>query len=291
MPTMTTKQLKMLVLLTLIWGINWPVMKYAVSQFPPLTYRWLSMLGGAMCITVYAMITQQNLRVPRQQWGKIVLLSIPNMLMWHIFCVLGVKELASGRAAIIAYTMPVWSTLTGVLFGVKVERRSWIGIALALSGTLLLLSSELGNLLNQSHGFTLMIIAAVSWGFGTASIRHWPTGLPTIAFTHVMLWVASVLMGVVVWVFEGDQLQWPVGFSQWWPLAYGVFGVFAYCHIAWFNLASSLPPVASGVSVMMIPVLGVFSGMLLLGEVPHWQDYGALLLIVASMVVVLVRRG
>ena len=38
---------------------------------------------------------------------------------------------------------------------------------------------------------------------------------------------------------------------------------------------------ASGLSVMMIPVLGVFSGMVVLGEQPHWQDYAALVLILA----------
>jgi drug/metabolite transporter (DMT)-like permease len=38
---------------------------------------------------------------------------------------------------------------------------------------------------------------------------------------------------------------------------------------------------------MMIPVIGVFSGMLLLGENPHWQDYAALVLVVASLATVL----
>jgi drug/metabolite transporter (DMT)-like permease len=48
--------------------------------------------------------------------------------------------------------------------------------------------------------------------------------------------------------------------------------------------------VASSVSVMMIPVLGVFSGALLLGEPLHWQDWTAVVLIVAAIGLVLIRR-
>jgi drug/metabolite transporter (DMT)-like permease len=52
-------------------------------------------------------------------------------------------------------------------------------------------------------------------------------------------------------------------------------------------LARSLPPVASTLSVMLIPVLGVFSGALWLGEVLHWQDWTAVLLMVVSICSVL----
>jgi drug/metabolite transporter (DMT)-like permease len=57
--------------------------------------------------------------------------------------------------------------------------------------------------------------------------------------------------------------------------------------VVWFRLATILPPVASGLSVMLIPVIGLFSGMWLLGEVPHWQDYVALVSILIAIVTVL----
>ena len=43
----------------------------------------------------------------------------------------------------------------------------------------------------------------------------------------------------------------------------GVFNaiiVFGFAHVVWFQLAHALPPIASSLSVMMIPVVGVFSG-------------------------------
>jgi drug/metabolite transporter (DMT)-like permease len=74
---------------------------------------------------------------------------------------------------------------------------------------------------------------------------------------------------------------------EWAAIAYNIFLAIAFCHTAWSQLARNLPPAASGLSVMMIPVLGVFSGMWMLGETPHWQDYAALVLILAALSTVL----
>jgi drug/metabolite transporter (DMT)-like permease len=73
----------------------------------------------------------------------------------------------------------------------------------------------------------------------------------------------------------------------WWGVAYNAVLIFGYAHAAWFYLARSLPPVASTLSVMFIPVLGVFSGSLWLGEILHWQDWAAVVLMVAAIASVL----
>ena len=59
--------------------------------------------------------------------------------------------------------------------------------------------------------------------------------------------------------------------------------VFGFAHAAWFFLARSLPPIASSLSVMMIPILGVFSGALWLDEVLNWQDWAAVVLMVVAI--------
>jgi drug/metabolite transporter (DMT)-like permease len=66
--------------------------------------------------------------------------------------------------------------------------------------------------------------------------------------------------------------------------------VFGFAHAAWFYLARTLPPVASSISVMLIPVLGVFSGALLLGETVHASDWAAVALIVLAIALVLLPR-
>ena len=63
--------------------------------------------------------------------------------------------------------------------------------------------------------------------------------------------------------------------------------IFGFAHAAWFYLVRTLPPVASTLSVMLIPILGVFSGAWWLGEVLHWQDWMAVFLMVAAIASVL----
>jgi drug/metabolite transporter (DMT)-like permease len=70
-------------------------------------------------------------------------------------------------------------------------------------------------------------------------------------------------------------------------IVYNGLGVFAFAQVAWLVMARSLPPLASTLSVMFIPVLGAFSGAWWLGEQLHWQDIAAVLLIVVAIASVL----
>jgi drug/metabolite transporter (DMT)-like permease len=94
------------------------------------------------------------------------------------------------------------------------------------------------------------------------------------------------VMSVLALIFEADQWVTPTS-SNWFAIVFNAVLVFGFAHAAWFYLARSLPPVASTLSVMLIPVLGVFSGAWWLGEVLHWQDWAAVALMVASIACVL----
>ncbi|MBU6438103.1 MAG: DMT family transporter, partial [Betaproteobacteria bacterium] len=87
-------------------------------------------------------------------------------------------------------------------------------------------------------------------------------------------------------LFERTQWAAPTP-VVWAAIAYNAVGVFGFAQPAWFYLARTLPPVASTLSVMMIPVLGVFAGALVLGEVLHWQDFTAVALMVLAILTVL----
>ena len=147
MHQLTRKDLVLLGFLILFWGLNWPVMKASVRDFPPLSFRSLSMIGGLAAIALIAKLQRASLRIPPGQVMTVVKLAIPNMLIWHACIIIGVKMLSSGRAAILGYTMPVWAVLSGLLFfGDRIHRRAMLGILLAMLGAGLLLSSEFAHI-------------------------------------------------------------------------------------------------------------------------------------------------
>ena len=73
----------------------------------------------------------------------------------------------------------------------------------------------------------------------------------------------------------------------WATVVFNALLIFGFAQPVWLYLARSLPPVASTLSVMLIPVLGVLSGALWLGEQLHWQDVAAIGLMLVAIASVL----
>lgn len=284
--TLDRRNLALLVALTLAWGVNWPVMKIGVAHFPPLGFRLLCMAGGLIALGLALRAKGIPLTLPRETWGTVFKLALPNMVIWHLLAIGAVKMLSSGRAAILGYTMPIWAVVWGlVLFRERISAWAWVGIGCALAGTLLLMSSEFGALTGSPTGTVMMLAAAAGWGYGTQLMKRTPVDIPLGTLTFWMLAVALPFLLAGTLLFE-DGWRMPNAI-EWAAIVYNAVVVFAFCHLVWFALARSLPPVVSSLSIMFIPVVGVFSGMWMLGEQPHWQDYAAIVLMFAALASVL----
>lgn len=289
MTSLTRKDWILLALLTICWGINWPIMKMAVQDFPPIAFRTLCITGALPVLWLAARMQGISLRITRHDLGTISALAIPNMIIWNTCMIVGVKMLTSGRAAILGYTMPIWAVLSGlVFFRDRITGLGWCGIGLALSGALLLLSSEFANMAGRPLGSVMILIAAAAWGYGTVLMRRTKTAIPTLALTFWMMVMASICMAIISTCLEYRLWRLPTA-GETAAISYNALVIFSFGQVTWFSLARKLPPIASSLSVMMIPVLGVFSGAWILHETPHWQDYVAMLLILAAMSTVLLK--
>ena len=281
----------LLVCLTILWGLNWPLMKDAVRELPPLYFRAISMTGGLVALGAWIKWKKLSFRIPQSQWGNLVLLSVPNMVLWHLFVIYGVKLLSSGRAAVLGYTMPIWAALvTVVWYKEKINLRVSIGLGAALIGVGLLIASEWQTISGRPFGVLFMLIAASAWGFGTVLMRRLPIHVDTTVLTWWMLLVTTPCIWFVSAAIE-LQYWWRPNSREWLEILYNAVLVFAFCHVVWFRLARTLPPVVSSLSVMLIPVVGVFAGMLWLGEKPHWQDFAALALLLVALASVLFKQA
>jgi drug/metabolite transporter (DMT)-like permease len=287
MPSFTPRQFVLLVLLTLAWGFNWPVMKLGVADYPPLGFRAISIWLGLPVLALALVWLKVPFRVPRSAWPELLWLGATNMFVWHACIILAVKALSGGRAAILGYTMPVFSAVIGaLLFSAALTRRAWLGVGACALGVGLLLWHELTNLSGRPGYVALALVAAATWALGTQLLRHTRIGLPTLTLSFWMTAMTAVVMTVLSLLFEREQLYWP-GRVAWGSILYNAVLIFGFAHAAWFYLARGLPPIASTLSVMFIPVLGVFSGAVWLGEVVHWQDWVAVALLMVSIASVL----
>ena len=276
--------------LTLAWGLNWPIMKFSLRELSPLFFRATTMTGGALLLAAWFTARGHDMRLPRSAWLPLAALAAPNVLGWHLFSILGVQELASGRAAILGFTMPIWTALLAVLFfGERLTRRLLIGIACAAIAIGLLVAQEMVALAGRPLGIVWMQIAALSWALGTILMRRTRLTLPTHAITVWMMLLSAAAFWLIAPAVE-PWPRWQFSPPMWLALAWGVAINYGIAQVVWFNLARTLPPTASAFSIMAVPMVGTVSAIAIVGEVPRWQDWAAALFVILAIASALLGR-
>jgi drug/metabolite transporter (DMT)-like permease len=284
----TRAQLIALVGLTLMWGINWPMMKIAVRELPPLYVRGITLgLASGWLMFYFRMRGLRLWPETAREWRDIVLLGIPNIFLWHTLSILGVMALPSGRASILGFMFPVWTVVFGVLFmGQQLNKRIVIAVIAALLGIGLLISHELNALQGKPMGIVWMELGAISWAIGTLWMRRIPFTMPVQSLTVWMMLLSSP----VILLLASYTETWPTGQITplaWGSLFYAVFVNYGFAQIIWFGMARDLPPATSAMSIMAVPVTGTLFATFMVGEWPHWQDYVAMVCVVTAIAAVL----
>ena len=289
--TLTRRDAGLLVLLTLMWGVNWPMMKFSLREITPLWFRALTMSGGALMLMLFYLARGSTMRLPRSEWARVAWLALPNIVGWHFFSILGLKELASGRAAILGFTMPVWTVLIGLLLAHdRMTPRVWISVAGAAAAVALLSAQELAQLAGRPLGIVWMQLAAVSWALGTLLVRRSSTALPVEALTVWMMMVGAAFFWAVAPLAEPAPDFAAFSAPMWASLAYGVFLNYGWAQVLWFGMARRLPPAASAFSIMAVPLVGTLGATVIVGETPGTLDWLAAAAVVTAIASALLPR-
>ena len=280
-----------LALLTVMWGVNWPVMKLGLREMTPLMFRAVTMTGGFLVLFCWYRLRGARLALDRGELLRVAALAAPNIVGWHALSIFGVAALASGRAAIVGFTMPIWTVLISVLlFGERMDRRIWFATGCTALAVVMLLWHEFANFSGNPVGVAWMLAAAVNWATGTLLLKRVSLTASTEALTLWMIGLAVPVFWGLALAFEPLPALWPTT-TGWVVLAYGALINYGIAQILWFSIARRLPPAASALSIMMIPLIGLGSAMPITGERPYAADYAAaILILIALSAVLLVRR-
>jgi len=258
-------------------------MKLGVTGFPPLGFRALSMWLGLPVLWAVLRVQRVPFAIRREDWPELAKLAINNMIIWHVLAILAVQALSSGRAAILGYTMPIFSAIWGVaVLGERLRPRHVAGIVAAGIGVSLLLWHEFATLAGKPLAAIGMLIAAAIWAVGTQQMRRTTIAAPTLAIVFWMTLASTLVMTSATVLFERDRWTSP-GAVTLAAIGYNAVLIFGLAQPIWLILARALPPIASSMSVMLIPVLGTVIGAWWLHESLHWQDGAALVLILLAI--------
>jgi drug/metabolite transporter (DMT)-like permease len=286
--------LLLVVILTLVWGCNWPVLKLGVTELAPLTFRAATMPFSALGLLLVAKLSGDSIRIPRALWRKVAALALFNIAAWNGLILFGVQQMPAGRSAILAYTLPIWSVLFSLwLLHEPLSGRKLVGLLAGMGGMAVLLGEEIVNVQRAPVGALCIIGAAISWGFATVLLRRWAPPVPQNTLTGWMMLLGWVPLALAAPLFDPYPFAALASMSGtgWFAVLFNIFLAGTVAHWAWFRLARTLPVAVSSLSSLPVPVVGVLSGMLFLGERPGASEFIALALVLASLAAVMFPEG
>jgi drug/metabolite transporter (DMT)-like permease len=276
--------------ITLFWGINWPAIKLSVGVLSIWDFRLLCALVGGVGLLALSCLAGHGLRVPRRQVGPLLLCALFNIVGWHMFSALGVLMMPAGRAAILAFTMPLWASLFAVpLLGEPLTATRVAGLLLGIAGLGVLVGPDLLVFETAPVGAMMMILAAVSWGFGTVLLKRfrWSLATTTLAGWQQMSGALVIALGGLAFGGLGgwpSDVDWPAAIA----ILYAITVPMIFCIWAFMHTVRILPAPIAAIGTLAIPVVGVFSSALLLDETVGLRELLALGLICTALAVVLV---
>jgi drug/metabolite transporter (DMT)-like permease len=281
--------LLLLVVLTVLWGVNWPMMKRAVAEVPVWTFRSICLLGAGAGFILICRLAGQSFRVPRGQVWPLLIVSLFNVTIWHICSATGLVHLAASRAAIIAFTMPLWAALLAVpLLGERPTVYTVGGLVAGLAGMAVLILPQYETVLVDPVGPVVMLVAAMSWALGTVALKYYRFTLPVAVLTGWQLILGGIPVAIGAIVFDRGFDPGAVSREAWLATAYAVIVATLFCHWAWFKLVRRFRAVAVSVGTLAIPVVGVLASAIGLGEPVGWDVLAALALVLTALFLVLI---
>ena len=273
------------------WGLNWPVMKLLMRDWPPYAFRIFAALGAVSLLMAVAAFQRDRLWPGRGQWGRLVVSAVLNVSAWSVVAPLSLFWLDAAEAAIIAYTMPVWATvLAWPVLGERPGGRRLAGLGLGLAGVTLLMAGAVGPgvLWGKLPGVAAILCTALMFAGGAVFTKRWPVAMAPVPLVAWQVAIGTLPVWVIALGFETLDFS-RVTWVGWGCLVY--VAVVAQCaaYLAWFRALRLLPAGVAATGSLLVPVIGVFSSGALLGEPLGVRHLVALVLTLGG--VVLAARG
>lgn len=278
------KGVLLLALLSLFWGLGWPAMKVVLSEVRPWTFRAVCLLGGGIGLLALARAAGTRLRVPPADVKPLLVTAVVNITGWHILSAHGIAAMQAGRAAIIAYTMPLWAILLSrlVLNERVTSMRLW-ALAFGFVGLFLLLWPDLREVKAAPAGVLFMLGAAFCWAAGTVLVKYFQWHMPATIVIGWQLLIGGIPVVAGALLLEPVAAVAAISLNALLTLVFLVFLPIIFCHWAFFRVVQIFPANVAALSTLSIPAIGVFSSALLLGEPLRFYELAALGLVVLSL--------
>ena len=266
----------------LFWGLNWPAVKFLLTEIPPFTIRAVALSAAGLTLGIIAIAGGHRLRPPGREIPWMALTGLLTIFGFNILTTLGQILTETSKAAIIAYTMPALTGLFSVLLlGERLTLRVGGALLIGTAGIAVLATENLADLIAAPLGPGIMLAAATTWALGTVAMK---AGRFSLAPLPLTVWFLG-LSGAACWPFvlalePAPSLPSPPVLAVWiWHAALPM----VLCYFLWTGIVGRMPAAKAAIATLLAPVVGVSSSILLLGDPVSLHKTLALAMILGSI--------
>ncbi|WP_312415262.1 drug/metabolite exporter YedA [Pseudescherichia sp.] len=268
--------------LYIIWGSTYFAIRIGVESWPPLMMAGVRFFSAGLLLLAFLLITGHRLPSLRPLLNAaligVLLLAVGNGMV----TVAEHQNVPSGIAAVVVATVPLFTLCFSHFFGIATRKLEWFGIAIGLSGIILLNSG--GNLSGNPWGAGMILIGSLSWAFGSVlgSRIELPSGM--MAGAIEMLAAGVILLAASG--MSGERLTAMPTVSGLMAVSYlTIFGSIIAINAYMFLIRNTSPAVATSYAYVN-PVVAVLLGTGFAGESLSLIEWLALGIIILAVVLV-----
>ena len=274
------------------WEIGWPAMKVLVGEWPPLLARGVCGCIAAACLLAVCLARGERVRLSWQGFRRLALLAVLNVTSWMGCTALCLSWLSAGEGALITYTMPIWAMLlAALLLGEELTIRRLTAIVLGLCGSAVIVTSQgVAIGVTKLPGVGLALVAAASFALGSVLSKRMTMPVAPLPCTTWQVGLGCLPL-LVAGLLMDQHRQAGLDNRGWLALAYMSLGPMAACYLTWYRALRELPATTASLGTLLVPIVGILSSSLLIGERVTLIELAAAALTLGGVCLALVPRG
>src|SRR5690349_8457611 len=279
-----------LLLMALIWGVNYTSVKYGTGLVAPLAFNGVRVTLAAVSLVIVAQLASAWFGIEREGWPArhdaiaLFLLGTLGNGLYQILFVEGIARTRAGDAALLISASPAFIAIIGRLRGSEhVAARGVAGIVLQIVGMGLVVIGTTSGSAGQNAtllGDILLLISSLCWSVYTVYLQPYTHRIGGIHLSAVTMagGVAPFLIVATPAMLATHWLQLPT--MAWGALAYSGLFALVIAYLFWYNGVRVLGPTRTAMYSNLQPIVAVIVAWLALGEnITVWQIAGAVSII------------
>lgn len=251
-----------------LWGVNWPIMKIATTVITPLWFVFTRLALGCLCLFGIVAATGRLVIPKREDWSIVFSVGWLQMALYMGLVNIGLTHTEAGRAALIAYSMPIWVVPCAfLLLKERITALKLAGVVAGICGIAALFNPVALDWHDggKVFGSFCLLGAALSWSLVILHTRRhrWQSSPLTLAPWQMLVALPPLVIAALCIEGPPHPLWSP---TLTWVLIYNGPLATAFCFWAVVSVQRALPASTASVSFLGVPVCGIVAATLALHE-------------------------